>query len=112
MVSLTVDQWRERILASWEKYGTGTPLDPRTVEHLAQEFAKPLMPEPAPMSRAWPWRGYGITSSWYTLATMHRSIFMPAHTSDDKRAWWDGSCLVTALVKEGPKSIVLYRGKP
>ena len=24
-------------------------------------------------------------------------------------AWWDGSCFVTALVKEGPKAIVLYR---
>ena len=42
MEQLTVDQWREHILAGWEKYGTGKPLDPRTVEHLAVEFAKPL----------------------------------------------------------------------
>lgn len=35
--------WRERILAGWEKYGiSGQPLDPRTVEHLAREFAKPI----------------------------------------------------------------------
>jgi hypothetical protein len=27
-----------------------------------------------------------------------------------KYAWWDGSCLVTALVKEGPKAIVKWRG--
>jgi hypothetical protein len=25
-----------------------------------------------------------------------------------KYAWWDGSCLVTALVKEGPKAMVVY----
>ena len=37
-----VTLWRARILASWEKYGTVEPLDPRTVEHLAKEFAKPL----------------------------------------------------------------------
>jgi hypothetical protein len=43
---LTVEQWRERILAGWDKWGTGEPLDPRTVEHLAQEFAKPLMTPP------------------------------------------------------------------
>jgi len=37
-----VDEWRRRILAGWEKWGvTGQPLDPRTVEHLAHEFAKP-----------------------------------------------------------------------
>lgn len=35
------DVWRERILAAWDKYGGGLPLDPRTVERLAQEFAKP-----------------------------------------------------------------------
>lgn len=35
--------WRARILAGWEKYGlSGQPLDPRTVEHLAHEFAKPI----------------------------------------------------------------------
>jgi len=35
--------WRKRILEGWEKYGvSGQPLDPRTVEHLAHEFAKPL----------------------------------------------------------------------
>lgn len=43
---LTVEQWRERILLGWERYGTGEPLDPRTVQHLAEEFAKPLMPTP------------------------------------------------------------------
>jgi hypothetical protein len=37
-----VTLWRARILAGWEKYGTGEPLDPRTVEHLAKEFAKPI----------------------------------------------------------------------
>jgi hypothetical protein len=38
--------WRDRILAGWVKYGTGEPLDPRTVEHLAREFARPLaLPE-------------------------------------------------------------------
>lgn len=42
MEQLTVEQWRERILAGWEKWGTGVPLDPRTVELLAQEFAKPM----------------------------------------------------------------------
>jgi hypothetical protein len=42
MEELTVDQWRERILESWAKWGTGEPLDPRTVEHLAVEFAKPM----------------------------------------------------------------------
>lgn len=48
MEQLTVEQWRERILAGWEKWGTGVPLDPRTVEHLAVEFAKPMLPIPAP----------------------------------------------------------------
>lgn len=43
MEQLTVDQWRERILAGWAKWGNGTPLDPRTVDSLAVEFAKPLM---------------------------------------------------------------------
>lgn len=38
-----VTLWRKRILEGWEKYGvSGEPLDPRTVEHLAHEFAKPL----------------------------------------------------------------------
>jgi hypothetical protein len=36
-----VDEWRELILAAWEKYGTGKPLDPATVERLATSFAKP-----------------------------------------------------------------------
>jgi hypothetical protein len=35
------DVWRERILAAWEKYGTGTPLSQTTVQHLAESFAKP-----------------------------------------------------------------------
>lgn len=26
-----------------------------------------------------------------------------------KYAWWDGSCLVKSLVKEGPKAIVKWR---
>jgi hypothetical protein len=36
-----VDEWRSRILEAWEKYGTGKPLDQRTVEGLAESFAKP-----------------------------------------------------------------------
>ena len=28
-----------------------------------------------------------------------------------KYAWWDGSCLVAALVKEGPKAMVKWRGQ-
>lgn len=43
MEQLTVDQWHERILAGWAKWGNGTELDPRTVDSLAVEFAKPLM---------------------------------------------------------------------
>jgi hypothetical protein len=35
--------WRKRILDGWAMYGvTGEALDPRTVEHLAREFAKPI----------------------------------------------------------------------
>ena len=36
-----------------------------------------------------------------------RGVIM-MHNPKEKYAWWDGSCLVTALVKEGPKAIVLY----
>lgn len=43
MEQLTVDQWRERILAGWAKWGNGTELDPRTVDYLAEELARPLM---------------------------------------------------------------------
>ena len=49
----SVEEWRARILAGWEKWGTGEPLDPRTVEHLAHEFAKPLWPRTEPPVAQW-----------------------------------------------------------
>ncbi|HUD74793.1 MAG TPA: hypothetical protein VMQ76_06950 [Terracidiphilus sp.] len=44
----TKEEWVLAILASWEKWGNGKPLDPRTVEHLAVEFSKPLLPIKSP----------------------------------------------------------------
>ena len=32
------------------------------------------------------------------------------HDPKAKYAWWDGSCLDKALMKEGPKAIVKYGG--
>jgi hypothetical protein len=69
MEQLTVEQWHERILAGWERYGTGTPLDPKTVEYLAVEFAKPMLPIPArelyPLQGMQPWPGFGsVWSNW------------------------------------------------
>lgn len=63
MEQLTVEQWRERILRGWERWGTGEPLDPRTVEHLAQEFAKPLEWPKAPLAGMPPWPGLGSVFS-------------------------------------------------
>ena len=107
-MSYSVDEWRSMILAGWDKWGTGKPLDLRTVEHLAQEFAKPLMPEIQPYNfdAPWPWIGCGATI-YNPLLFTHRSIFMPPYS--DAGTWFDGSPRVTALVKEGPKSIVLWR---
>ena len=101
----TVTEWREMILAGWEKWGTGKPLDTKTVEHLAAEFAKPLMIEikPYDFDLEYPWRGHGAIFHSPLMFT-HRSIFIPP------TGWaWDQTCAVTALVKEGPKSIVLVK---
>jgi hypothetical protein len=38
----SIEMWRKQILDGWERWGSGTPLDPRTVDHLAREFAKPI----------------------------------------------------------------------
>jgi len=43
MRQLTIDEWRAVIIARWQVYSNGRPLDPRTVEYLASEFAAPLM---------------------------------------------------------------------
>lgn len=103
---MTVQEWREAIQAGWDKWGTGKPLDPRTVEHLAQEFAKPLMPDPVLIRTGeWPWDRYGMSYNHTMFA--HRSVFMP-NSVGATHAWWDGSCLVTALAKEGPKAIVKW----
>lgn len=68
MEQLTVEEWRQHILAGWAKWGNGEPLDPHTVEHLAVEFAKPMLPivapEPivdyfAPLRGCAPWTGLG-----------------------------------------------------
>ena len=109
-MNYSVDGWRSRILAGWEKYGTGEPLDPKTVEHLANEFAKPLMPDPKPLfiPKSWPWNRYGV-SCYNPLMFAHRTMFIDPYNASDKSCWWDGSCLETAIVKEGPRSIVLVR---
>lgn len=44
-----VEDWKLKILAAWEKYGTGRPLDPRTVQRLAEEFSKPIPRYPPPV---------------------------------------------------------------
>lgn len=101
-MNYSVDEWRSRILAGWEKWGTGEPLNPKTVEHLAREFAKPLMPEPKhyDFDGRWPWDHYGI-SHYNLLGSIHRTMFIPW--------WWTDSASPSALVKEGPKSIVLVK---
>lgn len=33
---------------------------------------------------------------------------MPYQDPKAQYCWWDGSCLVTALVKEGPKAMVVH----
>lgn len=60
------EEWRKAILEGWEKYGTGVPLSPKLVDHLANEFSKPIVfplvtlkrvPESDPESTSWmPWR--------------------------------------------------------
>ena len=107
-MNYSVDEWRSMVLAGWDKWGTGKPLDPRTVEHLAQEFAKPLMPEILPYNfdAPWPWRGYG-SSICNPLMFTHRSIFMPPYSNTG--VWFGGIPSVTALVKEGPKAIVKWK---
>lgn len=111
-MTISVNEWRELILAGWQKWGTGNPLDPKTVEHLAQEFAKPLIPdwhgkEPFVKIDVYdlPWKP--VAMNYYSMMFSHRRAFMPP--CSDSRYWWDGSCRVTALVKEGPKAIVLVR---
>jgi hypothetical protein len=42
----------------------------------------------------------------YQLA--HPRPMMPYQDPKAQYAWWDGSCLCTALVKEGPKAMVVY----
>jgi hypothetical protein len=108
---VNVEEWRKAILRGWEIYGTGQPLDPRTVEYLAVEFSKPLA---LPLSPYWhgkdpvcelmafdlPWRPMVNPVSYF-----HQHIFI---AGDDDKNWRDGSCRVTALVKESSKSIVKW----
>lgn len=56
----------------------------------------------------WPWdsMGWPLTSR-IMLPLDPRSIVYTDPKA--KYAWWDGSCLVTALVKEGPKEMVLWK---
>ena len=107
MSELTVAQWREAILAGWKKWGTGTPLDPRTVEHLAKEFAKPIR------FPIFEWHGkepfvefgtYNVQWHMTSVPTVNSALFAFGDY------WWDGSCRTTALAKEGPKAMVLYNG--
>ena len=105
----TVEQWREQILHTWEKYGTGKPLEPRVVDRVAEMCAKPIVFPTVPVpywhgknpfvefkTVPWPWVCYGM------------SFCVTPPRPTDRYSWIDGSCLVTALVKEGPKSIVKW----
>lgn len=66
----------------------------------------------------WPWRQHGAFDSTFPLMFLHRTLFLQPdprsvimmHDPKATHAWWDGSCLVTALVKCGPCALVLYRG--
>ena len=40
----------------------------------------------------------------------HPRVPFVMYDSKATHAWWDGSCLITALVKEGPKALALYKG--
>lgn len=62
-----------------------------------------------------PWRLHG-SLDYNPLMFMHQRLFEKPDPrsiicwNDPKatHAWWDGSCLCTALVKEGPKAMVVY----
>ena len=45
---------------------------------------------------------------WYTVFNPQPRFMMPRQDPWDARSCIDGSCLVTALVKEGPKAMVMY----
>ena len=45
---------------------------------------------------------------FYNIAHPDPRGVVMMHDPKAKYAWWDGSCLVTALVKEAPKAMVLY----
>ena len=46
---------------------------------------------------------------FYNIAHPDPRGVVMMHDPKAKYAWWDGSCLCTALVKEGPKAIVKWR---
>ena len=57
-----------------------------------------------------PFRPISVDWNWLQLSTMHRTMFMPWDGSDAAYSSIDGSCLVKALVKQGPCALALYKG--
>lgn len=58
MKFFTEEEWKDRILSSWNVYGTGTPLPQATVNRLAREFAR------TDIIREQPIDYYGINQPW------------------------------------------------
>lgn len=58
----------------------------------------------------YPWRQTGITWDALRGSMMHRIFYpppmMPYQDPKSNYAWWDGSCLCTALVKQGCVALV------
>jgi hypothetical protein len=46
---------------------------------------------------------------WYSVFNPSPRFMMPIQDPRDARSCIDGSCLVTSLMKEGPKAIVPYK---
>lgn len=46
---------------------------------------------------------------WYSILNPSPRFMMPTQDPWDARSCIDGSCIVTSLMKEGPKAIVPYK---
>lgn len=51
-----------------------------------------------------------IDYNWLSFATLHRQIFT-GDAPGATHSWIDGSCICTAIQKQGPCALTIYRGE-